>query len=854
MRGLPATFSEIADAVTHLLSTRGPMTPEQMLESLRADGLDLGRDPEETLDDVLYSDDLPLVFPLADDRMAYLPAVLEGQVFTHRLTAEEVDYGFLDVMPDLSPLGPMCDDDFLQLPDGTPIRDVFGDMRDRFPVDRELPDDYAAEAFLLPPKFLAERGFTAGQLVGMRYRDGGVDVVAVNDAVGDGNAVAKGLAAFFAGGDEARPMQVDSLVYTVLADDPAAMREPFRPLAEVLTVAGLAIDSDQVAPADFDFDSWHLATRLDGVMQRHELDEGEALVVMGLTSVFETMQLMLENADSIDADALFADDDSDETFDADIVRPMLAYLEEPAIAAALLTETIGATTERAAALGFFAESMEASAPRAARPALRWLRGKAHERLGDIIEAEKLYGQAETLDPSWPLTLFDLARYASDRGDAERALALLRRADAPPDDDFVQLLEQFRPPDRNLARNAPCWCGSGRKYKQCHQNREQLPLEERARWLYEKALTFLSDGPWRVSVISLVSVMRAEEMTADELWESLRYGRACDALLFEGGAFEEFLEQRGFLLPDDERLLAEQWLLVERSLFEIEEVAPGEGLVLRDVRTGDRHDVRERTATHELRPGMLMCGRVAPAGDTMQLFGGGEIVEFHHRDALLELLDSHPDPWELVSFFAGLHAPPELRTMDGEPLVMCTASLKAADVAAVAAALDTLYERETGGAHSWIDQEVLHGMPRVRATLRLDGDTLSVQTNNEKRMDDALAELAALDPAPVLDDDVRLPAAEVMEAMQRSGSPDGSGSMLDTTDPAVAEALDQVVRKYEESWLDESIPALGGVTPREAADDPTRRPDLIRLLNSFPAADGEPGLMDPDRLRAALELD
>ena len=36
----------------------------------------------------------------------------------------------------------------------------------------------------------------------------------------------------------------------------------------------------------------------------------------------------------------------------------------------------------------------------------------------------------------------LARYASDRGDAKRGLALLRRAEAPPDHDLVTLLEEL----------------------------------------------------------------------------------------------------------------------------------------------------------------------------------------------------------------------------------------------------------------------------------------------------------------------------------------------------------------------------------------------------------------------------
>jgi len=77
--------------------------------------------------------------------------------------------------------------------------------------------------------------------------------------------------------------------------------------------------------------------------------------------------------------------------------------------------------------------------------------------------------------------------------------------------------------------------------------------------------------------------------------------------------------------------------------------------------------------------------------------------------------------------------------------------------------------------------------------------------------------------------------------------------LDLDDPEVAAAVDDFIRKYETKWLDEPIPALDGHTPRRAADDPTRRGDLIKLLDTFPAGDAARGGMDADRLRAALGL-
>jgi hypothetical protein len=70
-------------------------------------------------------------------------------------------------------------------------------------------------------------------------------------------------------------------------------------------------------------------------------------------------------------------------------------------------------------------------------------------------------------------------------------------------------------------------------------------------------------------------------------------------------------------------------------------------------------------------------------------------------------------------------------------------------------------------------------------------------------------------------------------------------------PLVPAALEEFIGQYEQAWLDESIPALSGATPRQVAADPSRREDLVRLLASFPA--GGSGQMDPDRLRAASGL-
>ena len=111
------------------------------------------------------------------------------------------------------------------------------------------------------------------------------------------------------------------------------------------------------------------------------------------------------------------------------------------------------------------------------------------------------------------------------------------------------------------------------------------------------------------------------------------------------------------------------------------------MTVRDVRTGDVHEVRERTASRQLKVGALICARIVPTGDTMQIFGGIEPVELHERDELISLLDSKPDPIDLVSFLTRRFAPPALRNTEGDPLVLCEVTLRTGDPAALIVELD-----------------------------------------------------------------------------------------------------------------------------------------------------------------------
>lgn len=149
---------------------------------------------------------------------------------------------------------------------------------------------------------------------------------------------------------------------------------------------------------------------------------------------------------------------------------------------------------------------------------------------------------------------------------------------------------------------------------------------------------------------------------------------------------------------------------------------------------------------------------------------------------------------------------------------------------------------------------------LRATLTLDGARLSVNTTSEQRAERVLSAILASFPDASVLTDRRTPAdikammrRQELEARLFPGGASDRATALD--DPDVAAQFAEVRDRFEQRWCDESIPALGGLTPRQAAHDPTRRDELARLITSFegPVPDNAV-TMRPERLRELLDLD
>ncbi|MDE3009119.1 MAG: SEC-C domain-containing protein [Acidobacteriota bacterium] len=457
----------------------------------------------------------------------------------------------------------------------------------------------------------------------------------------------------------------------------------------------------------------------------------------------------------------------------------------------------------------------------------YLRALNAERDGRTLDAESHLRAAVSADPDYPPALFELSWYVADRGDAPRALSLLRRSGAPDDDPRVEYLtSRLDAPVKNVGRNELCPCGSGRKFKVCCANGRPRSLQQRADWLCHKIAVFSLRPQNRWLLESLVDV--ASHVAGTEVPSSL-FPFLVTVAAFEPFALEHFIETRGALLPDEELELARTWLETRPSLWQVATLAKGSSLELLDTQSGERVVVTDRAASEGLSIGDYLLARVVPVGSTWLFTSDFLVVPLMHRASLLELFNDHPDAQDLAAWMGRLFVPIQMANYEGEDVVLCRAVLAPVTTSweRLSEELDRVFRKSEDG--QWTEFVEIDGTSMVRVFLRREDDVLVIQTNSVERFERVLKVLREdVGEFEVLDEErTELSSLGDVDAARTQTS-----SMNDEVAPEVLGAIRKLMREKEDAWLDESIPALRGLTPRQAAADPTRREDLIALLNEF----------------------
>ncbi len=289
-----------------------------------------------------------------------------------------------------------------------------------------------------------------------------------------------------------------------------------------------------------------------------------------------------------------------------------------------------------------------------------------------------------------------------------------------------------------------------------------------------------------------------------------------------------------------------------SLYRVADLERGATIDLCDILTGDTFRVHDRSLSETTEVGGTMFMRVYRAGAFFfaSAFSCALDPREDHACAWLEAqglelthegLSRAPHLigrlWEWIA--EQQRAPISLVNSDGEVLAAIAVSYGVDDQAAARTAILSRpdVEDDEAGHLIWFaargESQVLH------ARMEFIGDELVAEVNSEERLARLRRWLSLIpgvnersvthrDPREVTPDDA-------LRSTEAEAEPDLAGA-------DAAELMRPMLHSRYMGWLDESIPALGGQTPRQACRTKDGRRRVARLIRSYPDPHGPSGVM------------
>lgn len=264
----------------------------------------------------------------------------------------------------------------------------------------------------------------------------------------------------------------------------------------------------------------------------------------------------------------------------------------------------------------------------------------------------------------------------------------------------------------IGRNAPCPCGSGKKYKKCCLTNENVSndlLWRRLGEAYDRlSKSLMNHGRQVFGTDGFVETideffLYPEDTVPEELlavheqlffpWYLFNWicdpddeeGDAAPACLEETTIAASYKKSKGAKLDPLERRLIDAIEGRPFTFYEVIDCQPGIGYRVKDFFLGDVIDVKEKMGSENVQKGDLLFGRAATIDAVSMLFGSGSIIIrptwkpylIHFRKWLTEeedpitiktLTDFDFEIREVYfDVFEKVMRPPELQNTDGDPL-------------------------------------------------------------------------------------------------------------------------------------------------------------------------------------------
>jgi hypothetical protein len=377
----------------------------------------------------------------------------------------------------------------------------------------------------------------------------------------------------------------------------------------------------------------------------------------------------------------------------------------------------------------------------------------------------------------------------------------------------------------------------------------------------------------------VSIDDVVSIVGEDLFMSTVWACAFEDFLtreFEDGAnvVDEYLKRRGWKEPASARTYMAALRNSTMSLYEVSSIVPGESFTARDLaRGGEPVLISERSATLSLKPWDRIAARLVQVGSKMQIaggvllyergtaetciealhelrkrsrpkqrklpkatrqvFGDTEAAELCSTEALRAISPMFTTFW-LVDLIERARRPeiPDLRNMEGDPLLLCEARYPFAAGTTcdhIQAVLDTRREFRRADATFWnwvsLKKPAAHASShealtfettlddgtRVLGGVELQANALVLAVNSQRRCDLGCALLSAILGERVRQPSLKTETVDQMIASARTTTP----QQLDIPEEENCAIVHDYLDRHYRDLLDQPVPMLGGKSPRAA---------------------------------------
>jgi hypothetical protein len=441
------------------------------------------------------------------------------------------------------------------------------------------------------------------------------------------------------------------------------------------------------------------------------------------------------------------------------------------------------------------------------------------------------------------------------------------------------------------RNMPCPCGSGKKYKKCCLEKEQQKtsdtllrrLRQTEEQLVPKLLRFADQTIGEDAIFEAWDefVNYREDF---EFEQDSKHNQAFipwflynwDVQVGEEDLDNEeiksiaalYLEEHDRHISDMERRIITLNCASAFSFYEIIDCEPGIGFTLKDILSGFTLYVTENLGSQNVQPGDILFTKVIQYDNVGLMMGSGSVIITPiYKPHLIDLrTDMRPEEggifgidvlreWDdairntYLEIFNHLHAPPQVHNTDGEALVFHNLFFNIDHPQIAFDALKNLARNipETE-LLEFAEYDDLNNLARIEfpwlkagrknaigtersvlGNISIDNNKLTVFVNSEKRakkirkeIENRLGKHATF---------MSMEVKSVEKAMTEAKTTEDPEPIEKIT-PEMQEVMDKVLESHWDKWINDKIPALGGLTPRQAVKDHDGREKVRALLADF----------------------